>query len=176
MLYIINNQETESKIDSCSVMSDSWQPMNCSLPGSSVHGILQARILEWVAIPFSRGSSPPKDQTQVSFTAGRFFTIWATRKALNKRPEINKFQIELSGLTPKITPWNQVTKRAALAVYPCWSQQGQGAPEVTTAESRHACHHGLAPLVDPLPAALPSPILKPGAHQLETATEKNQHL
>ena len=46
-----------------------------SPPGSSVHGILQARILEWVAIPFSRGSSPPRDQTQVSCTAGMFFTI-----------------------------------------------------------------------------------------------------
>ena len=43
-------------------------------PGSSVHGILQARMLEWVAIPFSRGSSRPMDQTQVSCTAGRFFT------------------------------------------------------------------------------------------------------
>ena len=50
-------------------------PMDCSLPSSSVHGILQARILEWVAIPFSRGSSQPSDQTQVSCTAGRFFTI-----------------------------------------------------------------------------------------------------
>ena len=50
------------------------------LPGSPVHGILQARILEWVAIPFSRGSSRPKDQTQVSWIAGRFFTIWATQE------------------------------------------------------------------------------------------------
>ena len=49
-------------------------PMDCSLPGSSAHGILQARILEWVAMPSSRGSSQPRDQTQVSHTAGRFFT------------------------------------------------------------------------------------------------------
>ena len=56
--------------------------MDCSQPGSSVHGILQARILEWVAIPFSKGSSWPKDQTQVSCIAGRLFTIWTTRKAL----------------------------------------------------------------------------------------------
>ena len=54
--------------------------MNCSLPGSSVHGILQARILEWIAIPFSRGSSWPRGQTQVSCFVGRFFTIWATGK------------------------------------------------------------------------------------------------
>ena len=51
--------------------------MDCSLPGSSVHGILQARILEWVDIPFSRGSSWPSEWTQVSCTAGRFFTVWA---------------------------------------------------------------------------------------------------
>jgi len=44
-------------------------------PGSSVHGILQAQKLEWVAIPFSRGSSRPRDRTQVSCTASRFFTI-----------------------------------------------------------------------------------------------------
>ena len=56
-------------------------PMDCSLPGSSVHGIFQARILEWVAISFSRGSSQPRDQTQVSHNAGRLFTIWATREA-----------------------------------------------------------------------------------------------
>ena len=55
--------------------------MDCSLPGPSVHGILQARILEWVAIPFSRGSFQPKDWTQVSHTAGKFFTVWATREA-----------------------------------------------------------------------------------------------
>ena len=55
-------------------------PTDCSPPGSSVHGILQARILEWVAIPFSRGSSWPRGWTKVSHTAGRFFTIWTTSK------------------------------------------------------------------------------------------------
>ena len=54
-------------------------PMDCILPGSSVHGIPQARILEWVAIPFSRGSSQPRDWTQVSCFAGRFFTVWPTK-------------------------------------------------------------------------------------------------
>ena len=54
--------------------------MDCSPPGSSVHGILQARILEWVAIPFSRGSSQPRDQIQVSCIGGRFFTIRDTRE------------------------------------------------------------------------------------------------
>ena len=56
-------------------------PMDCSLPGSSVHGILQARTLEWVAISFSRGSSWPRDQTQVSRIGGRCFNLWATREA-----------------------------------------------------------------------------------------------
>ena len=59
-------------------------PMDCSLPGSSIHGISQARILEWVAVSFSRGPSPPRDQTRVSCTAGRFFTIRATREAFDK--------------------------------------------------------------------------------------------
>ena len=56
-------------------------PMDCSPLGYSVHGIIQARILEWVAIPFSRRSSQPRDRTQVSCIAGRFFTVWATREA-----------------------------------------------------------------------------------------------
>ena len=57
--------------------------MDSSPASSSVHGILQARIMEWVAIPFSRGSSQPRDWTQVSHIAGRFFTIWATWESLN---------------------------------------------------------------------------------------------
>ena len=54
----------------------------CNPMDYTVHGILQARILEWIAFPFSRGSSQPKDWTQVSCTAGRFFTSWTTREAL----------------------------------------------------------------------------------------------
>ena len=55
---------------SCSILCN---PMNWSLPGSSVHGILQARILEWEAYPISRGSSQLRNQTGVSRIAGRFF-------------------------------------------------------------------------------------------------------
>ena len=62
---------------SCSTLCD---PVDCTPPGSSVHGILQARILEWVAISFSRGSSWPRDWTQLSCTAGRHFNLWATRE------------------------------------------------------------------------------------------------
>ena len=57
-------------------------PMDWSLPGSSVHGIFQARVLEWVAISFSRGSSQPRARTRVSRSVGRHFTVWATREAL----------------------------------------------------------------------------------------------
>ena len=56
--------------------------MDCSLPGSSVLGTLQARILECVAIPFSRGSSQHRDWTWVSCMAGGFFIVWGSRKAL----------------------------------------------------------------------------------------------
>ena len=65
-----------SESESSSVVSDSLWPH-----GHTVHGIHQARILEWVAIPFSRESSQPRDQTQVSHIAGRFFTSWITREA-----------------------------------------------------------------------------------------------
>ena len=58
-------------------------PLDSSPPGFSIHEILQARILEWVAIPFSRGSAQPRDQTQVSCIAGGFFTILATGEIHN---------------------------------------------------------------------------------------------
>ena len=57
---------------SCLTLCD---PIDCSLPGSSAHGIFQARVLEWAAVSFSRRSSQPRDQTQVSCIAGRRFTI-----------------------------------------------------------------------------------------------------
>ena len=61
-----------SVAQTCLTLGD---PMDCSPPGSSVHGILQAGILEWAAMPSSRGSSQPRDRTQVSSTTGRFFTV-----------------------------------------------------------------------------------------------------
>ena len=71
-----NDHESESE-----VMSDSLLPVDCSQSGSSLHGILQARIVEWVAISFSKGSSRPRDQTWVSHIPGRRFNLWATREA-----------------------------------------------------------------------------------------------
>ena len=66
---------------SCLTLCD---PMDYSLPGSSVHGIFQARVLEWIAISFSRGSSRPRDRTRVSRIVDRCFTVWATREVLYK--------------------------------------------------------------------------------------------
>ena len=62
----------------CQTLCDS---MDCSLPGYSIYGIFQARVLEWVAISFPRGSYQPRDWTWVSWIAGRFFTDWATKEA-----------------------------------------------------------------------------------------------
>ena len=59
--------------------------MDCSPPGSFVQGILQARILEWVAMPSSRGSPQPRDQTQLSHIVGGFVNIWATREAQDRK-------------------------------------------------------------------------------------------
>ena len=78
-LYV-ESKESESEVaQSCLTLCD---PVDCSLPGSSIHGIHQGRILEWVAISFSRGSSRPRYQTCVSCTAGRHFTLWATREGV----------------------------------------------------------------------------------------------
>ena len=73
-LWFIGSQRVKMKVaQSC--------PTLCNPMYYRVHGILQARILEWVTFPFPRGSSKPRDQTQVSHTAGGFFTSWATREA-----------------------------------------------------------------------------------------------
>ena len=78
---------------SCPTLCD---PVDCSLQGSSVHGIFQARVLEWVAISFSRGSSWPRDRTQVSRIAGRCFTVWATREALKRWADSNLYITEVN--------------------------------------------------------------------------------
>ena len=75
----LNHVIADCSVAQCLTLCD---PMNYNLPGSSVHGILQTRILEWVAISFSRGSSQPRDQTRVACIAGRHFTVWVTREAL----------------------------------------------------------------------------------------------
>ena len=73
LLYHLSREVTQL----CPTLCD---PMDCSLPGSSVHGIFQAMVLEWIAISFSRWSSWPRDWTQVSRIVDRSFTTWATRE------------------------------------------------------------------------------------------------
>ena len=105
----------------CELLMSLCDLMDCSPPGSSVHGILQARILGLVAISFSRASSLPRDQTQVFWIAGRFFTVWATREAhplhicgqmpqalhfLGRETEIWRGEICLKSWLPKCVPEN----------------------------------------------------------------------
>ena len=81
-------KEKESEVSqSCLILCD---PMDYSLPGSSVHGIFQTRTLEWVAISFSRRSSQPRDWTLVSRIVGRRFTVWGTREVQRVHELINK--------------------------------------------------------------------------------------
>ena len=75
-------------------------PMDCTPPGSSVHGILQARVLEWVAIPFCRGSSRPRNWTWVSCIAGGFSTSWATRGAPNMLSSLLRRSVVSDSLRP----------------------------------------------------------------------------
>ena len=110
----LKNLVTQSCLTLCDLMS-------CSLPGSSVHEISQARRLEWVAVSFSKGSSQPRDWTQVSCIADRFFTIWATREPLNtcihlanheeQISQVNDFSVCISmgrckNLVSLISPWD----------------------------------------------------------------------
>ena len=101
---------------SCLTLCD---PTDCSPPGSSVHGILQARILEWMAISFSRGSYWPRDWTRVSCIAGRLFTVWATREALRSWAEP-----ENSWLYTNSQIYSTATDGASgkEPIYQCWRQ------------------------------------------------------
>ena len=80
IIYFIFNTYSESEV--ARLYPALCDPMDCSPPGSSIHAIFQARVLKWIAVCFSRGSSWPRDPTPVSCIPGRRFTIWATREAL----------------------------------------------------------------------------------------------
>ena len=103
--------------------------MDCSLPGSSVHGILQARILEWVAVPFSSGSSQHRHQTQVSCTADRFFTVWATREA-------QKYWSGLSIPSPAHLPNPGIKPRSPSLQADSLPVEPQGKPKNTGLDSK----------------------------------------
>ena len=106
---------------SCPTLCDH---IDCSMPAFPVQGILQAKILEWVAIPSSRGSSQVKDWTQVSFIAGGFFTIWATREAqvgsLSLLQEIFPTQELNRGLLPcrQILYWLSYQGSPRISIWP----------------------------------------------------------
>ena len=78
--------------------------MDCSLPGSSVHGIFQAIVVEWIAISFSRGSSRPRVRTRVSCIVDRCFTVWATRGGQNKGGDASPYYIPPTA--QKASQWN----------------------------------------------------------------------
>ena len=81
IMYVIAWWKWKSEVaQSCPTICD---PMDCSPPGSSLHGILQARVLEWVAISFTSGSSRPRDRTRVSCIAGRRLNLWAPDEGMN---------------------------------------------------------------------------------------------
>ena len=92
-------------LESCPILCSL---MDCSPPGSSVHRILQARILEWVAMPFPRGSSQPWDQTQVSCIEGGFFTSWATRETTREAPHPQFINQESKFLQGSCCPISQI--------------------------------------------------------------------
>ena len=113
--------------------------MDCSPPGSFVHRILQARILEWTAIPFSRGSSQPRDQTLVSCTAGRFFTIWAMGKSCILGVASNVVPKFLDTLP--INKWGLCPLPLSLGrLCDCVSQRGQGSEAVWSPWSARKGH------------------------------------
>ena len=103
-------------IQSCPTFCD---PMDYSMPGSSVHGILQARILEWVALPFSRGSSWPRDWSQVSHTGDRFFTIWV--KSYTDMVKKNFFQLFIQYIVVELPSFLLLLLAALLVIWNiCW--------------------------------------------------------
>ena len=103
---------------SCLTLCDT---MDCNPPGFSVHGILQARMLESVAVPFSRGSPRPRDQTQVSYIAGRFFSISAPREPHSKACKF----LPPANIQPTITYHHIVSiSFSSLTLESCYSEYG----------------------------------------------------
>ena len=93
-------------------------PMDCRLQGSSVHGIFQATILEWVAISFSRGTSWPRDRNQVSCLPGRCFTVWATREAPSDGNLGKKSCLFCLYPWPNSSTYNHVSKNKSRVIFP----------------------------------------------------------
>ena len=90
ILYHLSHQKKKKKKEVAQLCPTLCDPTDCSLLGSSIHGIFQARVLEWVAISFSRESYQPRDRTQVSHIAGRFLTVWVIREAPKVRKPLDE--------------------------------------------------------------------------------------
>ena len=116
-------------------------PLDCSPPGSFVHEILQERIWEWVAVPFSKGSSGPKDWTQVSCIAGRFFAIWTTLRQYNgPLGHLSRFELLITFRNQ--IPW---------AVFKGCSESGEKQKTGWARNRGHICKGLSARLTPPLP-------------------------
>ena len=120
-------------------------PTRCNPMDYTVHGILQARILEWAALPFSRGSSQPRDWTQVSCIAGGFFTSWVTREA-------QKWKCE-----------SEVAQSCQTLCAPMGCGVACQAP-LSMGFSKQEYWSGLP---FPSPGDLPGPGIKPGSHTVQ---------
>ena len=112
-------------VHACSVVSNSLWPMDCSSPGSSVHGDSPARILEWAATSYSRGSSRPRDRNHiscVSYIAGGFFTTEPLEKPLSLL-HYDKLSKELNSLLTTdnyLSLWNCYCFRGFWSSFPTW--------------------------------------------------------
>ena len=114
---------------SCSIMSDSLQLPGLYPDSLLIHGLLQARILEWVVVPSSRGSSQPRDWTWVSCIAGRFFTISATKEALSgcsfqfRSVQFSHSVVSMTEPCDRLTPWS-IARQASLSITKSQSPPG----------------------------------------------------
>ena len=135
-------KSSESEVtQSCPTLCD---PMDCSPPGSSLHGIFQAIVLEWIAISFSRGSSWPRDRTLVSCIAGWCFTGWATRESPKEQWK-----------------WKWKWSRFWLFATP-WAVAYQAPPSVEFSRQKY-----WSGLLFPSPGDLPYPGIKPRSSALQ---------
>ena len=143
------------KVKSKSIVTQScptlFNPMDCSPPAFSVSGILRAGILEWVAMPSSRGSSRPRDQTQVSRMAGRFFTIGATPLGFHRVSDLSSLRHTADSHWPFYL-WSFTRFHAALSVHPTVSLL--------------RCVHSLSSML-----SSPLPPLEPGKLPLEAVLD-----
>ena len=142
---------------SCRTLCD---PMDCSPPDSSVHGILQVRILEWVVIPFSGGFSFPRDQTWVSCIAGRFFIVLTDQKPTVRKKShwINIFMLTPVQFSRSVVPDSLRPREPQHARPPCPSP---------LPESTHTHVHWVGDAIQPChPLSSPSlPALNLSQHQ-----------